>query len=395
MAPVALEHAILAPAASPTAPWPTFHYNNAHTGFTPVKTPYQPHAFRPLWTFATNGAAIGISPAIGTGGLIYFGTSDGTLYCLRPNGTVRWKRQLHHALTTAVTIGLDGALYVGGLRQLDAVSAQGKPMWSFRATLPIIGAPTLSSDGSTLYTGSFDHHLYAIDAHTGKKQWTFTAMDGIDATPTVGPDGTIYVGSYDYNFYALAPNGKPRWSQPFDSEFLIESAATVDSSGAVLFGNDLGLIYSMNVQTGTLTGVMAAGAPLYASIALGPDGNGTVLGIPVAYHTMYAADWNGVLHKFAYVDTGIPVSQSPFPILLYEEKWRFQASLSFFSSPAVSADDHVYVGGSDRNFYEFDGDTGGLLGLFPTKGPIDTSPAIGSNGTVYIGTTNGYFYAFR
>jgi outer membrane protein assembly factor BamB len=32
------------------------------------------------------------------------------------------------------------------------------------------------------------------------------------SSPTLGADGTIYVGSYDHKLYAINPNGTLKWS---------------------------------------------------------------------------------------------------------------------------------------------------------------------------------------
>lgn len=389
----------LRPVPEPTKPWPaawsTFHYTNEHTGMTTVHTPWSPHPFRPVWSFHPNNVETGASVAVGAGGLIYFGSLDGKLYCVNSNGTMRWSVQTGPSLNTGATIGRDGTIYVGGSNYVVAVSAAAKKRWTFPLGRAIVGTPTLSNDGATLYFGSFDHNVYAVDSQTGKLRWRFTTADGIDATPTVAPDGSIYIGSYDGYFYALKPDGKPKWKK-FDTRFLIESTAAIDKQGYVLFGNDLGLIYDLNPVSGRLIGILPVGPPLYASVAIGPDGYGSIAGSKAAlYHTLYVADWNGVLHKYAYVDAGVRLSQHGLPVLIASELWHFTTSLSFFSSPAVSADDKVYIGGNDRNFYELDGDDGTLLGEFRTTDIIDGAPAIGYDGTVYIGNVKGYVYAFR
>jgi hypothetical protein len=43
-------------------------------------------------------------------------------------------------------------------------------------------------------------------ANKGKQKWTFKTGDWVrQSSPAVGPDGTIYVGSYDENLYAITP----------------------------------------------------------------------------------------------------------------------------------------------------------------------------------------------
>jgi outer membrane protein assembly factor BamB len=57
------------------------------------------------------------------------------------------------------------------------------------------------ADG-TVYVGSADDNLYAVDAATGDQRWAFETGDVVYSSPTVA-DGTVYVGSYDDNLYAV------------------------------------------------------------------------------------------------------------------------------------------------------------------------------------------------
>ncbi len=50
--------------------------------------------------------------------------------------------------------------------------------------------------------GSTDFNLYALDAHTGEKMWTFKTGRSVHSSPAVS-DGVVYVGSFDNTLYAL------------------------------------------------------------------------------------------------------------------------------------------------------------------------------------------------
>jgi len=39
----------------------------------------------------------------------------------------------------------------------------------------------------------------------------FSSGDRIYSSPAIGSDGTIYVGSYDSNLYAINPDGSLKW----------------------------------------------------------------------------------------------------------------------------------------------------------------------------------------
>ena len=56
--------------------------------------------------------------------------------------------------------------------------------------------------GAVVYVGSDDQHLYALDAATGAKRWSFGTGGGLEAAPTVA-GGAVYVGSKDGSLYAV------------------------------------------------------------------------------------------------------------------------------------------------------------------------------------------------
>jgi outer membrane protein assembly factor BamB len=51
--------------------------------------------------------------------------------------------------------------------------------------------------------------VYALDAATGTEQWRFQTGGHVHSSPVV-VDGTVYVGSWDGNVYALT-GGNQQW----------------------------------------------------------------------------------------------------------------------------------------------------------------------------------------
>ena len=50
--------------------------------------------------------------------------------------------------------------------------------------------------------GSGDNNLYAFNPD-GTLKWSYTTGEGVLSSPAIGSDGTIYVGSWDKNLYAI------------------------------------------------------------------------------------------------------------------------------------------------------------------------------------------------
>jgi len=85
-----------------------------------------------------------------------------------------------------------------GINQTSKV-AIGTPIWQFKTGFPVESSPAIGSDG-TVYVGSGDTKLYAINGQSGVKLWEFETGDskyGVRSSPAIGSDGTVYVGSND------------------------------------------------------------------------------------------------------------------------------------------------------------------------------------------------------
>ncbi|MDT9191305.1 MAG: PQQ-binding-like beta-propeller repeat protein, partial [Limnospira sp. PMC 894.15] len=72
-------------------------------------------------------------------------------------------------------------------------------MWKFRTEDGIFSSPAVS--GGVVYFGSYDNHLYAVDANTGQERWKFKTESVIFSSPAVS-GGVVYFGSLDNHLYA-------------------------------------------------------------------------------------------------------------------------------------------------------------------------------------------------
>jgi outer membrane protein assembly factor BamB len=71
-------------------------------------------------------------------------------------------------------------------------------------------SPVIDNSG-VIYIGSDDFNLYAIKTD-GSQKWRFATGSGVVfSSPAIGTDGTVYIGSTDNHFYAVNPNGREKW----------------------------------------------------------------------------------------------------------------------------------------------------------------------------------------
>lgn len=127
-------------------------------------------------------------------------------------------------------------------------SKTGETHWTFETHGPITTAPQVDSKGR-VYVGSWDTHLYALDANTGAQEWLFPMGWGL-AIPPVIRDEIIYVGSMDNNFYSLdTSQGDISWV--FTCHSAIQSVPLIYGD-SIFFGCDDGYFYALNRTTGDL-----------------------------------------------------------------------------------------------------------------------------------------------
>ena len=116
--------------------------------------------------------------------------------------------------------------------------------WKFATGLAVRSRPALAPDGLTLYFGSEDSSLYALDAADGTMKWNYTTRGYIYSSPVVSGGGaTVFVGSQDGSLHAVdTTTGSKRWTfvAPEACKGLpvnIYSSPTLDNdSSTVYFG---------------------------------------------------------------------------------------------------------------------------------------------------------------
>jgi len=295
------------------------------------------------------------TPALGSDGTVYlaFGASDfsGNLYAMAPpsSGTtaqVKWKADVGPTYQSdSPTIGSDGTIYtvnatsgvspgiVMGKGTLRAFASDGAMKWSVEVGPTLVAAPAIAQDG-TIYIPSMDGYLFAVTPpapgqQTASVKWTFdfgahlgsmplvtsdVPVSGGDAlgsgsSATIGPDGTIYIGSNNSNFYAIQPDGQMKWMVETKREIggIWTTAVLSPDNSTVYFGNNAGEIYALNAGDGTVRWRHDIFGSIYASPVL--DSAGTLyIGGTVGH--LFALDAATGQEIFDY-DIGGPIWSAP------------------------------------------------------------------------------------
>ena len=108
--------------------------------------------------------------------------------------------------------------------------------WSYTVGEEIKNGTAAIADDGTIYIGSYDDKVHAINPD-GTEKWTFTTAGNIRNSPSIGSDGTIYIGSDDDNLYALNPvDGTEKWH--FDTGGNVNlTTNAIGSDGTIYIGS--------------------------------------------------------------------------------------------------------------------------------------------------------------
>ncbi len=148
------------------------------------------------------------TPAV-KNGKIYIGAYDGNVLWVATDGTSVSRSKFKTGGPIVGSVAIDGdTLYVGSsdgkLYALDLnvsdLSNSLKDGWPFETGDKIWSTPVISN--GVVYITSADHNLYAIDAASGNEIWRFETEAAIMSTPLV-VNGKVYVGGGDWKFYAI------------------------------------------------------------------------------------------------------------------------------------------------------------------------------------------------
>jgi len=194
----------------------------------------------PVWIFPTDG--ILDSCAIRSDGSLVFGSSDGNLYAVDPDGQLMWHYTFGGYTYSTPSVGADDTVYFSAAisrypapitNALIAVDADGHLRWQILAGAELVNGFAVGVDG-TVYTSTGDYStgdyfnpstafLWAISPD-GNVLWKFSNGCLFNVTPTLGADGTIYAGSVEGWMHALRPDGTLLW-QCNTGDSCLQSAA--------------------------------------------------------------------------------------------------------------------------------------------------------------------------
>lgn len=280
---------------------------------------------------------------------------------------VLWKQKISFvAILTTPAIARDGTIYIGSNdAHLYALDSNGSLKWKFKTKSNVQSSPIIREDESILF-GSRDRNFYAL-SKDGELLWKFNADGEIEATPVLDSQGNIYFGTKSNLFFALDKDGKLLWKTNLYSSIL--AACAIDKAGNIYVGNQIGTLFSLSIDGKIQWRYQTKGA-IRSTPAI--DNHGIIY--------VSSTDWS--LHALS--------AQG-------ELQYRYKTAWHITATPALGFNDTLYIGSWDWNMHALSRTKGAQLwktniGNYATY--ISGSALVDKNSIVYAGSRNDYFYAF-
>jgi outer membrane protein assembly factor BamB len=314
------------------------------------------------WEFKTGGL-IRCRPAISAGN-VYFASDDGYLYSLNASsGVQNWsynignhiKRILPDLNTSTGNLWdyfqsspcIDsGTVYIGSADScLYAIDTLGNYKWKVATKGLVRSSPCVYQNN--VYVGSWDGFIYSISKSNGSVIWKFNLQGPVMPSPYIA-DTILYCGSRGYVFDAInAVTGKLIWKYNYINPY-VESSATFGNGFVYVGSSDDNNVYSFNAQTGVLNWTCHASGTTWSSPIYD---NGTLF-IGMASYSKYSMvqEQGGAILALNATNGKI--------------NWKLNCGKTPFiggvvSSPAV-INNVVYYGSLDSNVYAVVNNTTGI-----------------------------------
>jgi outer membrane protein assembly factor BamB len=273
---------------------------------------------------------------------------------------VLWTFKAKDAVEGAAAI-VEGTVYFGSLDDhLYALELKtGKEIWKTKLG-PIKASPAIK--GNRIYVGDGEGKFHAVDRKSGKVVWVFETEGEIVGGATFAGE-TILVGSHDARLYCIDDKGKKIWD--FTIEGPVNGTAAVMGDQTFVAGCD-SILHVLDTKTGKELGSVDLGGQAAATAAVFGDS----LYVGTMTNQVLGIDWKA-----------------------RRISWRFESEkrkFPFYASAAVN-DELVVVGGRDKMFRAIDRKLGTEKWTFLTENRVDGSPIILGN-RVIGGSQDGNLY---
>jgi outer membrane protein assembly factor BamB len=210
------------------------------------------------WQYSSD-LTVNLTPAV-AGERVYLPLAAGTIVSLRStDGQMFWKTEIGGEVS-ASPVADDRAVYIASetifppskeVRATGALRALGREggvtLWMRTFHRPLRGS--LAMDSTTIFGGTADGRVFAVDKGTGRFLWVAQHWQPFNSHPSLF-GSTLYIGCDDGNLLALnKTTGAAIWR--YRTRGAVRGRA-VEVGGVVYFGSADGYVYALDAADGRL-----------------------------------------------------------------------------------------------------------------------------------------------
>jgi outer membrane protein assembly factor BamB len=316
---------------------------------------------RHIWTYETLGE-IWATGSLTPQGNIVFGNLNSKLFSVTQNGNENWIVNASGSITvqSAVNNG-DSSVYYAGLDgNVYSVNSSGSSQWSINMQSPPGGG--LVFHNNTVYVASYAGSVYALSPGNGNTQWEADLPAFLSSSPSVSPDGTVYVGCQDYSLYAVN-NGSVLWDIPTGGE--VWSSPGLGADQSIYFGSNDQWLYAVT-KDGNPKWVEEIGGEIWGRPLVASDGF-----VYVASTSKYVTRVDST--------TG-------------QQIWSTKTEGLSYSSPVEGPNGYIYIGTTGGKVFCLDPEDGHVRWAYQVGDSIHGTPLIVGK-KLFIGSTDRSFYS--
>jgi outer membrane protein assembly factor BamB len=158
-----------------------------------------------------------------------------------------------------------------GVWKTSGVKSKPSVAWEFKTGGPVRSSPVVV-DG-TIYVGSYDGNFYAVDAATGNQKWSFKTGGKVSGSAAVTGGGVFFAGE-DGSVYRLnAADGSLVWKSPLPRAGAIAGSPAVLYDAVFIGGGHKGGSQTLSMSASPLYALdILTGKVIWQSSSSGPQG---------------------------------------------------------------------------------------------------------------------------
>ena len=229
---------------SPTNSSPIVHKNRLYIGCEDGLKAVNINSHKIVWDYDCDNVA---STPFYYKDVIYFGSDDGHLYGLDTDGKVEMNKKLDGEIKSSPVV-VDDDIYVGSTNgKIYSIGTDKTKNWDFTTGDEILSSPSYVKD--KVIVGSSDGNVYCLNKSNGDLVWKEDLANKVISSPTVDEhDRSVYIGSDDGNITCLdIRDGTFKWG--YSTGDKVRSTAALKDN-MIGFGSANGNFYVLNKYTG-------------------------------------------------------------------------------------------------------------------------------------------------